>query len=218
VQHSARFLGTLAAVAWLVVPIRTVCAEESEPGGLHLDATLGLGVTSGSYQYERNSAPYDGSPVQRLQFEAGLDGPAVALSVAPAFALSRELALGLALDTTIFPSLEQHGRIGESSIGGGLLVGAAAALKVRPRRFGFEASLACGVQRATLYGSTNDIASPENVYEHESAVGPRAALRMGYVHTSGFGVSTAGSYAWLEGEHSVYRPLVFLAEATLSTW
>jgi hypothetical protein len=74
------------------------------------------------------------------------------------------------------------------------------------------------VQRAALFGSTNDIGSPENVYEHESAIGPRAALRMGYAHTSGFGVSTTGSFAWLVGEHSVYRPLVFLVQGTLSTW
>ena len=208
----------LAALASTSSTSRLACAADASRGTLSFDAALGLGWTAGSYEFEHESAPFDGSSPQRLRFEAGLDGPAVALTMTPAYAIDSRLSLGVVVDATVFPALEQHGRMGESSIGGALLYGGAAALIVRPEPVGFESVLSFGVQRASLYGSTNDIGSPENVYEHEPALGPRAALRSGYVWKSGFGVATTASFAWLSGEHSSYRPLVVLIQAGLSSW
>ena len=182
------------------------------------DGAVGFGWTAGSYEFEHESAPFDGTPAQRLRFEAGLEGPVLALTAMPAYAIGAGLSLGVVVDAMMFPALEQQGQIGESNIGGALLLGGAAALVIRPARVGFEGALSLGLQRATLYGSTHDIASAENVYEHEPALGPRTALRCGYVFESGFGVATTASLAWLGGEHSSYRPLVVVFQAALSRW
>jgi hypothetical protein len=203
-----------------VLAVLTVCGTvraEPEPlDGFFVDLALGMGYSSGSYSYEGMSNPFD-QPSFPLRFDVGLSGAALALTIVPAYALAPSFALGLGLDATILPAMERHGPLGESNVEGALLASASAVAIIRPAPVGFEAQYFLGFQNASVFGSTNEIGSAENIYEHEPARGPRTALRFGYVFENGFGVATTGSFASLRGDHSTYTPLTVVVQGTLNT-
>ena len=183
-------LASLAVV--VIVVTRSARAGEPEMPRWSIEGTVGGGYSAIKYGGVGSS-------------------PVWALGVVPAYAISLQFALGLGVDVTFLPNIA---RAWDLEDGRSLSVSAVAILRSIGR---FETAVALGVQTAG-FSRSEPAGGAGSASAEPLAVGPRIAVRTGYVWPTGFGLALEPSAAILSYDEEPVVPIVLVAEAIFATW
>ena len=197
------------ALSFVLLADRTAHAKP------YIEGRLGGGVTSGHYEFEKAYPTQDGVSAIAHD-EGGPLGLAIGLGASGGFAFDERWAVGLGARIEIAPYLEEI-RPRHSSVTTHLLVGVGPAFAFRPTPT-LELALNPEWVFLRFAGSTNDIGSPDNVFEFESMSGPGLGISLGHRWKSGFGLSLGLNVAALSSEHQTYFPLTTVLATSFSTF
>jgi hypothetical protein len=126
----------------------------------------------------------------------------------PAYAFSREFALGLGLDGVFLPLVSPDKMVGLAS---------ASAVAVFRNGTGFEWALGVGIETVAFVGmACGDFRGCDG--SDSMPLGSRFGIRAGYVWPSGFGLALNASLAVIADGDKTAKTGVLAAQGTFATW
>jgi hypothetical protein len=148
-------------------------------------------------------------------------GPAFSISGAPLYSRSGKIAWGPAFDILVLPNI-RGAETQVSRITGGGLTSISMMGVFRRNPTGFEVAASLGLVTGLFAGSSNSIEITGGVRDSpiswKAPVGPRAALRMGWIWSSGVGLAISSSIGVVGDSHVGVVPITVLGNLTYSSW